>query len=143
MGRRFGSRRVRGSEDNHTYYYTYNHTYYYTYICSTIHTKYKSTIQNIQHKSTIHIYLCTPLQIYHFFSSMHKPYPTYTYTFVVLYTYLQVVPGCFFLFRFSLNKDYPYPMTYSFPISLHKFPYFLANLLIFNYLCINDFSLFL
>lgn len=62
-----------------------------------------------------------------------------TYTFVVFYTYLQVVPGCFSLFRFSLNNGYFYSMTYSFPISLHKFSYFLSNLLIFNCLCIKLF----
>nr|DAT44195.1 MAG TPA: hypothetical protein [Caudoviricetes sp.] len=50
---------------------------------------------------------------------IYKPYPACAYTFVALSTYLQVVPGCFSLFRFSLNKGYFYSMTYS-------FPYFLA-----------------
>ena len=119
-------------------YHAYIYTPLYTYLLQIYYT---NTMQNYHAK---HTHLQIPLQI--FFPSLHiyrasiyKPYPTYTYTFVVFYTYLQVVPGCFSLFRFSLNKGYFYSMTYSFPIFLHRFPYFLANLLIFNCLCINDF----
>lgn len=126
--------------------YIHIHTYIYTYNIHKTHITYKSIIHiylylytntNIQN-THIPLHICKSIIP---FPSMHicKSYPTYTYTFVVFYTYLQVVPGCFSLFRFSLNKGYFYSMTYSFPIFLHRFPYFLANLLIFNYLCIKLF----
>lgn len=70
-------------------------------------------------------------------ASIYKPYPAYTYSqpFILMTRFSWLL----FLFRFSLNNGYPYSMAYSFPIFLHRFPYFLANLLIFNCLCINDF----
>ena len=59
-----------------------------------------SIIQNTQKHTYTPLYMHIPLHICKSiipFPSMRKPYPTYTYTFVALYAYLQVVPGCFFL----------------------------------------------
>ena len=68
----------------------------YTYLLQIYYT---NTMQNYHAK---HTHLQIPLQIFFpsmriYRASIYKPYPTYTYTFVALYTYLQVVPGCFFL----------------------------------------------
>ena len=69
------------------------------YLPQIYYTKYTKTHM---HTKT-YICLCTFANL-SFLSSMHKPCPTYTYTFVALYilslflyTYLQVVPDCFFL----------------------------------------------
>ena len=108
----------------------------YTYLLHIYYTKYTKTHT---HKN-IHIplHICKSIIPFLLCAFINHTLPIHTHlqSFIPIY---KLFPVCFSLFRFSLNNGYSYSMTYSFPIFLHRFPYFLANLLIFNCLCINDF----
>ena len=131
---RFEYRRVRGSEDIHI-------QILYKYYTNTIQILYKyiQIYHAYIHIQNTYIPLHTYKSIIPFLLCTFVNHTRTTCIFINAYILIARFPGCFSLFRLNLNKGYSYSMTYSFPISLHKFSYFLANLLIFNYLCIKLF----
>ena len=120
LGERFECRRVRGSED---ILYKSTIQIYYTNTCKTPLHICKNTSTNL----SFLFLLCTFTEL------------PFTEPYLPIHSIYSCSWLLFSLFRFSLNNALSYSMAYSFPIFLHRFPYFLANLLIFNCLCINDF----
>lgn len=126
------------------------YTYKYMHTCTNIHTKHTIHISTTYllykiHKNThthknIHIplHICKSIIPFLLCAFINHTLPIHTHlqSFIPIY---KLFPVCFSLFRFSLNNSISYSLAYSFPIFLHRFPYFLANLLIFNYLCIKLF----